>query len=193
MRDPELVFAVVRPVGTPGDDFHRALAGGLLSYGYTTKLIKLSDILADMIVEESGSLLDGPENERIERLMNEGNELCSQNASAAAVALQGVAEVNRLRLKLSSLTNGGPSESEQSPARAVYVIDSLKRKAEVTTLRHIYGDRLFLVALQSLAQTRRAKLMAKIMPQSTSNDLWSLGSSHLCQVLTLLGRRARVA
>ncbi|MFI5843881.1 hypothetical protein ACIA8K_29705, partial [Catenuloplanes sp. NPDC051500] len=49
---PELVFALVRPTGTPNDALLEALDGILLSYGYKSWRIDLSEILADTLHQQ---------------------------------------------------------------------------------------------------------------------------------------------
>src|SRR5262249_45883388 len=148
---PELVFALACPAGTPDDAVLQALEGGLLSYGYEPWLIKLSDHLSDSRTVDSQQLIDEPEHERVTALMDAGNELCARHNTGAAVAFLGISEIHGLRRRY----HGNIEDSDTIPIpRAAYVLDSLKRPAEVTQLRRIYGDHLILIGLQASNKTR---------------------------------------
>ncbi|GAA3335470.1 anti-phage dCTP deaminase [Amorphoplanes nipponensis] len=163
----ELFFALVRPVGVAGDDFCRKLAGVLLSYNYDTQFVKLSDILVDLLLsEDKVDLTSDSYDVRLGKLMDFGNGLCEKEGSAAAVALHGVADIRRRREEVRKPSVGGGGLAETSPARTCYVIDALKRPSEVTTLRAIYGDGLFIVGLQASIETRRRTLTTEMTPAS---------------------------
>lgn len=169
---PELVFAVVAPVGTPSAEFHERLASGLHSYGYRTEHIKLSQLLSDLAVEEGRSLPSSPEDERIHALMDEGDQHCGRNDNPAAVALLGVGEIRTRRADRHAL-DGTPADDPESlqgiaADRTAWVLDSLKRPAEVFRLRRIYGDHLVLVSLKADDATRRRALVDKVRPSRST-------------------------
>jgi deoxycytidylate deaminase len=167
---PELVFAIVKPVGTPDDEFVRALEGDLVAYGYRLERIKLSGVLADFAEEEGRQVPLAHEEERIAFLMDEGDEQCRRLKDAATVALFGVNEIRSLRFKANSI-DASISERDRTSiplARTAYLLDSLKRPAEVLQLRRIYGDRLILVGLQASRRARMEHLEAAIRPQRPS-------------------------
>lgn len=92
----ELVIAICGPLGSPinrvSDELRKLLEN---SYGYDVQTIKLSDI----IVEKSRTKVIGlNEFERIEKLINEGNELRKTNESILAdLAIAQVAKERKLR------------------------------------------------------------------------------------------------
>ena len=99
--------------------------------------------------------------------MDAGNELCDRHQTGAAVAFLGVSEIHGLRRR----HHGDVEDSATKPIpRAAYVLDSLKRPAEVTQLRRIYGDHLILIGLQASNRTRMRHLVEKITPTSTSHS-----------------------
>lgn len=168
-KGPELVFAVVRPVGTPDSGFNDALSSGLQSYGYAPHAIKLSGVLRDAAFDRGSPLPAGTEAERINGLIDEGDALCERLDLPSAVALLGVNEIREARKaahEAASRTGEG-LENEPVP-RAAYVMDSLKRLPEVTGLRSIYGDRLMVVGLQASLDARRKELANKIRPAKAS-------------------------
>lgn len=159
---PDLIFAVVRPAGTPDGEFFDKLAGELVGYGYHTERIKLSAILSDSATENGRPAPSDPEDERVGALMDEGDLVCAQAEQAAAVAILGLSEIQSFRLE------------NASHPRVAYVIDSLKRPAETTFLRQIYGNHLVVIGLQASAENRRTNLLGKIKPQRPSMPVHEL-------------------
>jgi deoxycytidylate deaminase len=159
-------------VGTPSEEFHERLAGGLHAYGYRTEHIKLSQLLSDLAVEEGRPIPTAPEDERIDALMDEGDSVCGRARNAAAVALLGVGEIRARRADLNAVsgTAGDDPEALQSIAaeRTAWVLDSLKRPAEVFRLRRIYGDHLVLVSLKADTAARRRALVDKVRPSRST-------------------------
>lgn len=168
-RGPELVFAVVRPVGTPDNGFQDALSTGLQSYGYSPRHIKLSEVLRDAATDRGTPLVAGTEAERIHALINEGDELCRRLMEPAAVAMLGVNEIRQARKELNEAAGREGDGLENVPVpRTAYLLDSLKRLPEVTRLRGIYGDRIMIIGLQASLAARRTELANKIRPVKAS-------------------------
>lgn len=162
----ELFIAIVRPVGIPDTEFHEALSASLQGYGYQIQRIKLSALLADDADRGGTPIPARPEHERLHALMDKGDGYCRDLQEPAAVALMGIAEVQRLR----TAARQGPTSPGRSPARVAYVLDSLKRPDEVVQLRRIYGDRLLLIALQAEESRRKTQLSNLIRAHSTGLD-----------------------
>lgn len=159
---PELVIAIVRPVGTPGSEFLEKLSGNLHSYGYEARSIKLSGILADIAASEGSGIPTSPEDARINGLMTKGDEFCRQSGNSAGIALMGVTEIRTMRVDKAA---GDEDAAGTAIPRVAYVLDSLKRPAEVTQLRQIYGDHLLVIGLQASVEHRRKALVDKMRPQ----------------------------
>lgn len=169
LRGPELVFAIVRPVGTPDNGFQDALSTGLQSYGYSPRHIKLSEVLRDAAADRGTPLPAGTEAERIHALIDEGDELCRRLKEPAAVAMLGVNEIRQARKELNEAAGRDGDDLENVPVpRTAYLLDSLKRLPEVTRLRGIYGDRIVIIALQASLAARRTELANKIRPVKAS-------------------------
>lgn len=166
LHGPELVFAVVRPVGTPDADFHAALEAGLNRYGYGTEVVKLSALLADRAAAAGKPVPARPEDARVKALMDEGDDLCATTGLDFAVALLGVNRIREIRLDRASAAGDPNVQLANVPVpRLAYVIDSIKRPAEVAHLRAIYGDHVIVVGLQASPATRSASLSSKLAPQ----------------------------
>lgn len=168
---PELVVGIVRPVGTSDRKFRDALRAALHRYAYDARDIKLSNLLRDDAAARGAEINERDEEKRIANLMDEGDRLCEKHQTGSAVALLGVAEIRAQRTEANLA--GGISERDAADApagRVAYILDSLKRPAEVTQLRRIYGDHFLVVSLQAALETRRNELKTKIGPRRPSTN-----------------------
>jgi deoxycytidylate deaminase len=161
---PELLFGVVRPVGTDGEKFRTALKASLNRYSYVVKDIPLSSLLRDHAAGRGVLIPERDEEKRIAALMDEGDQLCATRRTGSAVALLGVAAIRRHRAESNTK---GPRETDESAAdlplaRTAFVLDSLKRPAEITQLRRIYGDHFVVVSLQADLAARQKELGKRI-------------------------------
>src|SRR3954470_2211763 len=136
-----LVFGVVAASGTPLDAFLDGFSSLLNRYDYRAVPIRLTELLHEHVAEP-GSMTWNDEGERLEALMDAGDGLRAKlqkgNAMARLAAL-GIAEKRR------ELGDGKPS---------AYIIRQLKHPDEASTLRRIYGDRLFVLSLYSTSRER---------------------------------------
>ena len=160
--DPELIFGIARPVGARDKGLEEQLENSLKNYGYSVTPIKLSGILQDAAVEADRWSEPDNEHDRIARLMDEGDAFCRAQENGAAVALLAVNEIRAFRQMFDAKHEEGQAAGIVEVARHAYVIDSIKRPAEVTELRRIYGDRFFLLGLQTSEAERRMSLSNKI-------------------------------
>jgi deoxycytidylate deaminase len=139
-RQP-LVFGVVAATGTNVEAFLEMFSGLLARYAYEPVPIRLTDLLLDHVLEPS-SLAWTDEGDRIEQLMNAGDLLRKQIGGGDAMALLaalGIQEQRRQRVGASP---------------HAFLIRQLKHPEEVSTLRQIYGGRLFVLSLYSTYEER---------------------------------------
>jgi deoxycytidylate deaminase len=171
---PELIFGIVRPVGTNGLQFQEDLAGGLRAYGYEPRTIKLSEILSDEAVRSGRTIPSSPEHERVNALIDAGDQACKDAAAPAAVALLGISEIREQRRAFNELNrieqDGGDPATIALP-RTAFVLDSIKRVAEVTQLRQIYGDHFILISLQSTKERRVQTLTNSLKPKVSKQKI----------------------
>jgi deoxycytidylate deaminase len=172
LTGPELVFALVCPVGTPTPAFLKALEGDLLGYGYSSERIKLSTILADEAGSRGDSLPSSTEDVRIAALMDEGDRLCRQMSRPSAVALLGVAEIRARRQERHVSGGATPDQTgalQDLPVeRAAWILDSVKRPGEILQLRALYGDHVIVVGLNATRARRVKALVDRLTPQRKS-------------------------
>jgi deoxycytidylate deaminase len=131
-----LVFGIVAATGTHIDPFADVFSALLRKYGYEPVPIRLTDLLLEHAIE-SGSLVWRDEGERIQKLMDAGDLLREKLRRSDAMALLGALGIAAKRRDL----------GQAKPC--AFVIRQLKHPEEVATLRRIYGDRLFVMALYS--------------------------------------------
>jgi len=138
---PSLVFGIVAATGTHIDPFVDTFSALLRRYGYEPASVRLTDLLLDHAFEPD-SLHWNDEGERIQKLMDAGDLLREKLDRGDAMALLGALGIAAKRRDL-----------DQSKPCA-FVIRQLKHPEEVSTLRQIYGDRLFVLALYSTYSKR---------------------------------------
>lgn len=146
---PELVFGLVGPVGVNLDPVISILTRELTALNYTPKTIRLSaQIEAFLGTDHSKESEDG----RITKLMDEGTRLREESERGDAVALLGIAEINRVRNE----------ELDGEPESKAYILRSLKHPHEVETLRNVYGKGFFLISAYSPRDVRVTALAERI-------------------------------
>ncbi|WP_083419695.1 deaminase [Pseudofrankia sp. BMG5.36] len=99
--------------------------------------------------------LPADEPTRRELLMDAGDQLRARLGRADAVALVGVREIHEIR--------GGDGIDHIRPR--AFVLDSLTHKAEVETLRQVYGRRAFFIACDA-PRPERARMLAQLFERS---------------------------
>jgi deoxycytidylate deaminase len=158
----ELVFAIVCPLGTPYNRVVEALSNYLGHFGYTTKLVHLSDYFDDLLV----------------RL---GSDLSAEGNDPAAIASHKIAAGNKIR-QLSNKNDimaivaagvifdwrsEGNKAAGRKPKRSLpltntaYIISTVRRPEEANTLRRIYGSGFFLIGVNASPEEREHYLSEK--------------------------------
>ncbi len=147
---PELIFGLVAAVGTPLRNVCRIIKDELSNRGYSCGEIKLSDFLSQ------GYHLKSPlpssntnEFERINRLMDLGNELRQVSGGGEALALIAAAYINNMR----------PEEEPRFLSGTAHVLCQLKHPDEVYWLRKIYGPMFHLVGIYCPISVRKQNLI----------------------------------
>lgn len=168
---PELVFGLVRYLGIPAKPFVRTLEKQLRGYGYTPEVIKLSSLLPS----RAGGDKELAEDQRLSSLIDAGNQACADAKDSATVARMAVSEIRTIRAETNGLVDGDEGKAAETPLiRTAYILDSLKRPAEATLLRRIYGDRFILISLLMGPDERAGSLMEKVKRGRPGGDLAGL-------------------
>jgi len=157
----ELVIGIVGAVGSNLGVVQDQLIQALRAADYNTEPIHLVELLHE--IDRWESLPETPEEVRIEKHMNAGDEFRDAIGSDDALAVLGVGEIQKLRTKLTNTANE-PAE------KTAYILKSLKHPDEIQALREIYGPGCFIVAAYSPREARIQNLATKIARSHNSYD-----------------------
>ena len=160
----ELVFAIVCPLGTPYKRVAEALGNYLGQFGYRTETIKVSDYFDDLLQQLGSDLkAEGDDARAIaHHKIAAGNlirQLAEKNDIMALVAAGVIAD---LRYETNRALGRKPNQRRSLPLNnTAYVISTVRRPEEVSTLRRIYGDGFFLVGANASREVREHYLAEK--------------------------------
>jgi len=161
---PELVIALVGPVGVPLGELSDTLKDYLKSgFHYDVSIIKLSELLEKNFLD----LEPQPQSDipaaytRITHLQKGGNDFRKKLDDGAALAIAGIAAIREERRKI--------THNPDMPASShAYILHQLKHPREVELLRRVYGPSFIMIAGHRIRSLRQEKL-AKDIARSTSN------------------------
>jgi deoxycytidylate deaminase len=159
--DSELVIAIVCAVGTDYKPIRDWLTKILDKYGYTVNSIRVSDLIGKVTADE---LPTEPEIARIDASMTAGNNACTESNREDIWALAAIASINAYRHKL---TGGVAKELP----RTAHLIFSLKRPAEVSMLRKVYGKGFFLIGVFATEKERLDYLIEQNAPKNEAQRI----------------------
>jgi deoxycytidylate deaminase len=155
---PELVIALCGPIGSPLHDVAASLERLLdQTHGYTCRTIRLSRFIDELQGSPAANLSAF---ETIKWRIDKGNELRKQYGASvlADLAIRSIAG-QREKAK--------PEGSrDYRPARICHIIDSIKNREELETLRLVYRDLLFTVGVFGSLEAREANLKSSRMELS---------------------------
>jgi hypothetical protein len=130
----ELVIGLVGAIGT---DLKQVAvrAGSILTdiFGYAVTPINMSDLLTTVAWTDGRDLSPPHEDERIKVRMDAGRDLCQGWGAHDALAQLAMLRIGQIRDDENDDESGKPLE------RHAYILRSLKRPAEVSRLRAVYG------------------------------------------------------
>jgi hypothetical protein len=156
LKGPEIFLGLVGAVGTDLSSIGQHLKDELHRVGYSADIIRLSELMLDTDrFAHLRQLTDGPEDERINQLMDAGDEFRDAAKRGDAVVLLALGRVSSIR--------AGLTGSSDVPARRqAYIFNSLKHPDEVTTLRNVYGQAFFVLCGYSPRETRALAISDRI-------------------------------
>jgi deoxycytidylate deaminase len=171
--DCELVIGCVGAIGTQFQEVIQKIESHLKLAGYDVEVIKVSrDVISEIVTVQGHS----NDYERYSSFMHAGNEARRLSKRWTkkglvpgnnAILAMGVAA----RIFERSLdTSDAPEKEISRPPRfkRAYIVDSLKRKEEVETLRSIYGDGFVLVGVHE-SEERRIRNLSGQSKMTTDN------------------------
>jgi deoxycytidylate deaminase len=157
----ELVVGIVGAVGSRLGYVQESLQEAFRMAGYRVELIHLVELLHE--IDKWEALPETPEDTRLEKHMDAGDEFRLLIKSDDALAILGVGEIRKLREKM--------TRAATEPAkRTAYIVKSLKHPDEILSLREIYGPSFLLVAAYSAREIRIQHLASKIARSRNSYE-----------------------
>jgi len=152
---PELVIGLVGAVGCDLPSIADIFVSALREVSYEGVPIRLSHLLHELEPYASIAAIHDQE-EYISKHMDAGNDLREKTTNDVMARL-GVVHIRIARAQ----DEDKDSENQPRP-RTAYILNSLKRPEEVTTLREIYGSAFFLVSAYASRERRREALAVRI-------------------------------
>jgi deoxycytidylate deaminase len=172
---PELIFALVGPLGSGLSEVIQQLEGRLDPYRYRTSVVKVSSTFR--LLQPWAALPTGPRNEAFyDAYMSAGDSLRLTLKRADAAALLAISQISEERETITG--------KRRRPANGMtFIIDSLKTPEEVALLRSVYGSRLFVLAAYAAENKREERLALEIANASGSDP-----NSHLLSASRIIKR-----
>ncbi|EAQ31547.1 anti-phage dCTP deaminase [Idiomarina baltica] len=156
---PELVIGIVGPAGVDRSKICKIIISELEEYNYQTKKIKLSSLMSALPGFEKVESDFEDECDRIDSLMNAGNNLREITSKGDALALLAIAKIQDIR---ESLNKKEKLPSLDPREKTAYILDSLKHPDEISTLRATYGQGFILVSAHASRGNRIENLARRI-------------------------------
>lgn len=163
---PEIVVGLVGALGTDMSQVENALTAALTSVGYTTRGIRVSELISSAyedlgLPEIQDSLTE------VDRLMDMGDELRQHHARGDAAAVIAVSKITRQRSE-----DLGKEQAEAGNERAglATVIRQMKHPDEVRVLRSVYGPRFVLIGAWSPRNQRQTVIEQRLRSSTPSRD-----------------------
>jgi deoxycytidylate deaminase len=154
----ELVFGLVGPTGVDLERVYDELCSQLSDVGYAVVQIRLSELISEYLNSQSPKFSN--EYERIDSLMNQGNQL--RELQDDIVGRLGIAEIRSIR--------ASKTGSQEEPlSNTAYIVRSFKRPEEVSLFRTVYGRAFTLISVYS-TRSARADFLAKLIGPTSAQS-----------------------
>jgi deoxycytidylate deaminase len=162
---PELVIGLVGAIGTDLPLVTESLQRHLSSVGYSSSEIRVSHLLHDIVPYTRLAAIQDRE-VYYDAHMTAGNDLCERLKRTDAMALLAVLQVRSYREESNTVGGRDPATPLR---RHAFIINSLKRKDEITALRRVYGDGFTLLGAYG-ARDRRLETLASRIAKSKNKE-----------------------
>lgn len=163
---PELVFALVGPIGCAVHDVAGELRQALKEVDYEARIISLSQLVRDNLPEDAEDRLRTPS--CLQDKIDGGNHLRRARANDRILAAYALQAIKETRVQVHAdrgdtpVVDGklAPLYDAVAPGTA-YILDQLKRLEEVDLLERVYGTRFIQVCVTESADRRRENLRSR--------------------------------
>ena len=152
LKDPELVFGLVGPIGVDLEYVTEVLAEALHFVGYETHAFRITELMREV---STGLPLDAPGyidsiKQRI-AYANKVRELLNRNDAMAILAVSAIREF-RMEKK---------GDAEEPLPKHAYVLRQFKRPEEVKLLRSVYGKQFIQISIHAPQDYRIRRITIK--------------------------------
>ena len=159
VKNPELIFGIVGPIGVDIENIVSCLTRALREVGYASKTIHLTKHISDPRI--TTALDETSYFQRYVSLIAYGNEFRQLAAEPSAMAGVAIAKIREFRAE----KTGSPD----SPALgSAFIVRQFKRPEEIELMRRIYGRKFILVSVFGSSSARRKLLVEKIRAFNSS-------------------------
>ncbi len=143
----DLVIGLTYAVGTNTQDVTNTLIKYLDEFHYKTEIIKISRDILDHGLPDT----EEDQFQRINNLMDEGNNLRRYSENYGILALAAIDKICNLREQFMHAQEQAENEESQGLA---FIVSSLRHPEEVERLRAVYSSAFFLVAVNESEDRR---------------------------------------
>jgi cytidine deaminase len=166
---PEIVIGIVGPIGVDRQRVTNTIKAELKEYSYKSIKIKLSTLMQSLSEIKLQTEFED-EFERINYLMNEGNNLRAKSEMGDALALLAILKIQEERERLNIEDNKQPNAAREKTA---FILDSIKHPDEISTLRATYGQGFVLISVHD-RRANRVENIAKRISDSRKDPQGSM-------------------
>lgn len=152
---PEIVVGLVGPLGTDLKFIAQQIETAFQDVNYNTITIKLSDALQEFSDSLKFKLKEIPVDARINSYMDAGNKFRNKTDCKDVLATLAAGQIRQKREEV----NGDPNATIP---KTLFLLNSIKNKDEVETLRSVYGKNFFLISVYSPREIRKENLAKRI-------------------------------
>jgi len=164
---PELVFALVGPIGVDLESLTECLADALADVGYDSRTVRITELMNEVPVGlplDASGYIDSYR-QRIE-YANKVREALKRNDALAILAISAIRE---FRFQATG------NVDEPKPRQA-YIIRQLKRPEEVKLLRSVYGRQFIQISAYAPQSYRKRRIATK--ERQSKKNLISLAEAE---------------
>jgi len=164
----EVFVGLIAPIGINLDAVENALARSLERVDYKTNRIRLTTIFDQLGDKYKVSHQD--EYDRYQKLIKAGDQICKDAGRNDILALYGIEHLKRY----------SPREADDDiPQQVAHIFRQIKRPAEITTLKEVFGRNVLFVSCYSSKNDRKENLVQKLLKTNRGLNRTELESMAL--------------
>lgn len=168
---PELVIALCAPIGSPTHDVADALEKKMKHFNYDCVRISLSSLIKEHALKVGKTIDESSEYKRLTTLIEAGDELRKRTAASilAQLAIKKIRfDRDKEKIKINE------HKDQHPPRRTCNIIVSIKNEEELSLLRTVYGEMLFVIGVFSPLTLRERNLTSKGLSRNEVHQLIEL-------------------